>query len=140
MLEPFQHSRRETILIIERRKKSKSLLRKHKKKQRIIEKNTVESKKARKRSSKDAGGRLASALILPSLSTQSELSLGVSVRSHVLAVLADVECRYSSARRRLSSSSVEPLRRESKIIGRFMRGEGRHMQRWRRREKGRRGG
>lgn len=139
MLEPFQHSRRETILIIERRKKSKSLLRKHKKKQRIIEKNTVESKKARKRS-KDAGGRLASALILPSLSTQSELSLGVSVRSHVLAVLADVECRYSSARRRLSSSSVEPLRRESKIIGRFMRGEGRHMQRWRRREKGRRGG
>ena len=42
----------------------------------------------------------------------------------MLAALADVECRYSSARRRLSSSSVEPLRRESKIIGRFTRGEG----------------
>lgn len=42
----------------------------------------------------------------------------------MLAALADVECRYSSARRRLSSSSVEPLRRESKIIGRFARGEG----------------
>lgn len=42
----------------------------------------------------------------------------------MLAVLADVECRYSSARRRLSSSNVEPLRRESKIIGLFERGEG----------------
>lgn len=42
----------------------------------------------------------------------------------MLAVLADVECRYSSARRRLSSSNVEPLRRESKIIGLLEGGEG----------------
>lgn len=46
----------------------------------------------------------------------------VCLRSRAFAGLGRLGRRYSSARRRLSSGSVEPLRRESKIIGRSNRG------------------